>query len=100
MQDDAAPANSEATPCPCDAQKQKPQLAIRPRLGASFCVDAAVAWLQFCEKFTQATGPIVPLGKYPGDATALAILAHGKAQAAEPERLGGGSAQVVHPAGY
>jgi gamma-glutamyltranspeptidase/glutathione hydrolase len=55
---------------------------------------------QFGEQFSKATGPIMPLGKYPGDATALAILGDGKAQAvAEPERLGGGSAQVVHPAG-
>ena len=55
---------------------------------------------QFGEKFSQATGPVMPLGKYPGDATALAILGDGRAQAvAEPERLGGGSAQVVHPTG-
>jgi gamma-glutamyltranspeptidase/glutathione hydrolase len=55
---------------------------------------------QFGEKLAEATGPILPLGKYPGDATALQILGDGKAQAvAEPERLGGGSAQVVHPAG-
>jgi gamma-glutamyltranspeptidase/glutathione hydrolase len=46
-----------------------------------------------------ATGPILPLDNYPGDATALQILGHGQAEAiAEPVRLGGGSALVVHPA--
>jgi gamma-glutamyltranspeptidase/glutathione hydrolase len=53
---------------------------------------------QFGEKFTEATGPVLPLGYYPGDATALQILGHGRAEAiAEPVRLGGGSALVVHP---
>jgi len=53
---------------------------------------------QFGEKFTLATGPILPLDNYPGDATALQILGHGVAEAiAEPVRLGGGSALVVRP---
>ncbi len=55
---------------------------------------------QFGEKFTLATGPILPLDNYPGDATALQILGHGLDESiAEPVRLGGGSALVVHPAG-
>jgi gamma-glutamyltranspeptidase / glutathione hydrolase len=46
-----------------------------------------------------ATGPILPLDHYPGDATGLAFLGHGRIQAvAEPVRLFGGSALVVHPA--
>ena len=53
---------------------------------------------QFGEQFTMATGPILPLDNYPGDATALQILGHGVAEAiAEPVRLGGGSALVAHP---
>jgi gamma-glutamyltranspeptidase/glutathione hydrolase len=53
---------------------------------------------QFGEQFTLATGPILPLDNYPGDATALQILGHGLLEAiAEPVRLGGGSALVVHP---
>ena len=53
---------------------------------------------QFGEKFTEATGPILPLDYYPGDATALQLLGHGRAEAiAEPVRLYGGSALVVHP---
>jgi gamma-glutamyltranspeptidase / glutathione hydrolase len=45
-----------------------------------------------------ATGPILPLDHYPGDATALQILGHGRSEAiAEPVRLGGGSALVVNP---
>jgi gamma-glutamyltranspeptidase / glutathione hydrolase len=53
---------------------------------------------QFGEKFTEATGPILPLDYYPGDATALQMLGGGRAEAiAEPVRLGGGSALAVHP---
>jgi gamma-glutamyltranspeptidase/glutathione hydrolase len=53
---------------------------------------------EFGEQFTEATGPILPLDHYPGDATALQILGHGRFEAiAEPVRLGGGSALVVNP---
>jgi gamma-glutamyltranspeptidase/glutathione hydrolase len=46
-----------------------------------------------------ATGPILPLDNYPGDATGIQFLGHGVAEAvAEPLRLYGGSALVVHPA--
>jgi gamma-glutamyltranspeptidase/glutathione hydrolase len=52
---------------------------------------------QFGEKFTVATGPVLPLDQYPGDATAMQFLAGHRTQAiAEPVRLGGGSALVVH----
>jgi gamma-glutamyltranspeptidase/glutathione hydrolase len=48
---------------------------------------------QYGEKFSLATGPILPLDNYPGDATALQMLGGGQAEAvAEPVRLGGGSA--------
>jgi len=54
---------------------------------------------QFGEQFSLATGPILPLDHYPGDATGLAFLGNGRIQAvAEPVRLFGGSALVVHPA--
>ncbi len=53
---------------------------------------------QYGEQFTVATGPILPLDHYPGDATALQILGGGRYEAvAEPVRLGGGSALVVNP---
>jgi gamma-glutamyltranspeptidase/glutathione hydrolase len=53
---------------------------------------------QYGEKFTETGGPILPLDYYPGDATALQILGGGKLEPiAEPVRLGGGSALVVHP---
>jgi gamma-glutamyltranspeptidase/glutathione hydrolase len=53
---------------------------------------------EFGEKFSLATGPILPLDNYPGDATALQVLGPGQYQSiAEPVRLGGGSALVVHP---
>jgi gamma-glutamyltranspeptidase/glutathione hydrolase len=51
---------------------------------------------QYGEKFSLATGPILPLDNYPGDATALQMLGRGQAQAiAEPVRLGGGSALAL-----
>jgi gamma-glutamyltranspeptidase/glutathione hydrolase len=51
---------------------------------------------QYGEKFALATGPILPLDNYPGDATALQMLGHGQAEAiAEPVRLGGGSALAI-----
>ena len=53
---------------------------------------------QFGEKLTEATGPILPLDQYPGDATALANLGDGRLESiVEPVRLGGGSALVVNP---
>jgi gamma-glutamyltranspeptidase/glutathione hydrolase len=54
---------------------------------------------EYGEKFALATGPILPLDNYPGDATALQVLGPDRYQSvAEPVRLGGGSAMVVHPA--
>jgi gamma-glutamyltranspeptidase/glutathione hydrolase len=54
---------------------------------------------QFGEQFTLSTGPILPLDYYPGDATGIQFLRRGTAEAvAEPVRLYGGSALVVHPA--
>jgi gamma-glutamyltranspeptidase / glutathione hydrolase len=53
---------------------------------------------QYGEHFSLATGPILPLDNYPGDATALQMLGNGRAEAiAEPVRLGGGSAIGVQP---
>ena len=53
---------------------------------------------EFGEKFSLATGPILPLDNYPGDATALQVLGPDHYEAiAEPVRLGGGSALVVDP---
>jgi gamma-glutamyltranspeptidase/glutathione hydrolase len=53
---------------------------------------------EFGEQFSLATGPILPLDNYPGDATALQVLGPDQYEAiAEPVRLGGGSALVVHP---
>ena len=53
---------------------------------------------QYGEHFSLATGPILPLDNYPGDATALQMLNDGRAEAiAEPVRLGGGSALAVQP---
>jgi gamma-glutamyltranspeptidase/glutathione hydrolase len=53
---------------------------------------------RFGEKFSLATGSVLPLDHYPGDATAVSFLGGGRLQAiAEPVRLFGGSALVVHP---
>ena len=52
---------------------------------------------QFGEQFSLATGPVLPLDHYPSDATALSFLGGSRVQAiAEPVRLYGGSAMVVH----
>ena len=60
---------------------------------------AAQLTSQYGEKFTLATGPILPLDNYPGDATALQVLGRDRFEAiAEPVRLFGGSALVVTPA--
>jgi gamma-glutamyltranspeptidase / glutathione hydrolase len=53
---------------------------------------------EYGEKFSLATGPILPLDNYPGDATALQVLGPDRYEpVAEPVRLGGGSAMVVRP---
>ncbi len=53
---------------------------------------------RYGEKFSLATGPIVPLDYYPGDATALQVLPGGRMEpVAEPVRLFGGSAMTVEP---
>ena len=53
---------------------------------------------EYGEKFALATGPILPLDNYPGDATALQVLGPDRYESvAEPVRLGGGSAMVVRP---
>jgi gamma-glutamyltranspeptidase/glutathione hydrolase len=55
---------------------------------------------QYGERFSLATGPVLPLDHYPGDATAVQMLGGGRVQSiAEPYRLFGGSAFVVHPGG-
>jgi gamma-glutamyltranspeptidase/glutathione hydrolase len=53
---------------------------------------------RYRERFTLATGPVLPLDHYPGDASAVQILGGGRVLSiAEPHRLFGGSAFVVHP---
>ncbi|HET9102624.1 MAG TPA: hypothetical protein VFN55_04670 [Solirubrobacteraceae bacterium] len=64
---------------------------VQPR----FCHSGPARQLtsRYGEKFTLATGPVLPLGNYPGDATALQMLGGGRAQAvAGGYRRGGGSA--------
>ena len=52
---------------------------------------------RYGEKFTELTGPVLPLDKWIGGATGVQALGGGKLQAAaEPVRRGGGSALVVH----
>lgn len=53
---------------------------------------------QYGEAFTEQTGAVLPLDEWIGNATGIAFLPGGRFQAAaEPVRLGGGSALVVHP---
>jgi gamma-glutamyltranspeptidase/glutathione hydrolase len=53
---------------------------------------------KYGEQFTLQTGDVLPLDKWIGNATGVQSLGRGRLQAAaEPVRLGGGSALVVHP---
>ena len=59
---------------------------------------AATLTGKYGEKFTETTGPVLPLDAQIGDATGITALRGGGYQAAaEPVRSGGGSALVVHP---
>ncbi len=53
---------------------------------------------RYGETFTVKTGPVLPHDQYIGNATGIQFLSGGRMQAAaEPVRLGGGSALVVDP---
>ena len=87
----------QALAAPRIAQTNSPTTLAEPR----FYRSAIRHTLQrrYGEKFSLATGSILPLDNYPGDATAVQILGGGRVQSiAEPYRLFGGSAFVVHPA--
>jgi gamma-glutamyltranspeptidase/glutathione hydrolase len=54
--------------------------------------------MQYGERFTEQTGPVLPHDQWIGSATGIDFLPGGRFQAAaEPVRLGGGSALVVNP---
>jgi gamma-glutamyltranspeptidase / glutathione hydrolase len=56
---------------------------------------------RYGETFSLATGPLLPLDYYPGDATALQVLGDGVMEpVAEAVRLYGGSAMTVHPTAH
>ena len=87
---------AQALAAPRIAQTNSPTTLAEPR----FYRSALRHTLQtrYGEKFSLATGSILPLDSYPGDATAVQILGGGRVQSiAEPYRLYGGSAFVVHP---
>ena len=53
---------------------------------------------KYGEVFKQVTGPVLPIDQWIGNATGIEFLPGGRFQAAaEPVRLGGGSALVVNP---
>ena len=53
---------------------------------------------KYGESFDKVTGPVLPIDKWIGNATGIQLLPGGRFQAAaEPVRLGGGSALVVNP---
>jgi gamma-glutamyltranspeptidase/glutathione hydrolase len=86
----------QALAAPRIAQTNSPTTLAEPR----FYHSAMRRTLQrrYRETFSLATGPLLPLDHYPGDATAVQILGGGRVQSiAEPYRLYGGSAFVVHP---
>ncbi len=53
---------------------------------------------KYGEAFDEVTGPVLPIDQWIGNATGIQLLPDGRFQAAaEPVRLGGGSALVVNP---
>jgi gamma-glutamyltranspeptidase/glutathione hydrolase len=87
---------ADALAAPRVSQRNSPTSLAEPDFYNSALAQQLAS--QFGEKFTLATGPILPLDNYPGDATGIQFLSRGVAQAvAEPVRLYGGSALVVHP---
>jgi gamma-glutamyltranspeptidase / glutathione hydrolase len=88
----------QALAAPRVSQQNKPASQAEPDFYNSALAKQLTS--QFGEQFSEATGPILPLDYYPGDATGIEFLGHGVAQAvAEPVRLYGGSALVVNPTG-
>jgi gamma-glutamyltranspeptidase/glutathione hydrolase len=86
----------EALAAPRVSQRNSPTSLAEPDFYNSALAQQLTS--QYGEKFALATGPILPLNNYPGDATALQMLGRARAEAiAEPVRLGGGSALVVKP---
>ena len=60
--------------------------------------EAQLLTSQYGEQFRVQTGPVMPRDQFIGNATGIEFLPGGRFQAAaEPVRLGGGSALVVHP---
>ncbi|HEV2886696.1 MAG TPA: gamma-glutamyltransferase [Jatrophihabitans sp.] len=60
--------------------------------------EASALTATYNEQFRQQTGPVLPRDQYIGNATGIQFLAGNRFQAAaEPVRLGGGSALVVNP---
>ena len=90
------PWHGAALAAPRVSQTNSPSSLAEPDFYSSAIARLLTA--KFGEQFTESTGPIVPLDYYPGDATALQMLGHGRVEAiAEPVRLYGGSALVVNP---
>jgi gamma-glutamyltranspeptidase/glutathione hydrolase len=86
----------DALAAPRVSQRNTPTSLAEPDFYTSALAQQLTS--QYGEQFTLATGPILPLDNYPGDATGIQFLGHGLAEAvAEPIRLYGGSALVVHP---
>jgi gamma-glutamyltranspeptidase/glutathione hydrolase len=86
----------DALAAPRVSQRNSPTSLAEPDFYSSSLAQQLTQ--QYGEKFSLATGPILPLGNYPGDATALQVLSDGLMEAvAEPVRLFGGSAMAVHP---
>ena len=87
---------ADALAAPRVAQRNSPASLAEPDFYNSSLAQQLTS--QYGEQFTMATGPILPLDYYPGDATALQVLGPDRYTAiAEPVRLGGGSAMTVSP---
>jgi gamma-glutamyltranspeptidase/glutathione hydrolase len=83
----AAPRASQRNATNSDAEPAFYNSALRQKLVS-----------EYGESFDQVTGPVLPIDQWIGNATGIQMLPGGRFQAAaEPVRLGGGSALVVDP---
>ncbi|HEX8768729.1 MAG TPA: gamma-glutamyltransferase [Jatrophihabitans sp.] len=86
----------QAIAAPRASQRNGPLTDAEPAFLAT--PEAQQLMSQYGEKFREQTGPVLPRDNYIGNATGIQFLPGNRFQAAaEPVRLGGGSALVVKP---
>ncbi|MBV9822297.1 MAG: gamma-glutamyltransferase [Actinobacteria bacterium] len=86
----------DAIAAPRASQRNNPQTDAEPAFLTSAVGQQLIS--QYGENLREQTGPVLPRDNYIGNATGIEFLPGGRfTAAAEPVRLGGGSALVVNP---